>query len=144
MFLRFRGLWLLVLLFPAIEIYGMYKVGSLIGAIPAIALLVFSAVLGVLLLNAQGGGILRRVQLAMAQGQLPAQALLDGLVVGAAAVLLLIPGFVSDLIALLLLLPPVRKRVAGSLLRQPPPSGPRSRPRDSRTIEGEFWREEDR
>ena len=148
MLLRFRGLWWLVLLFPAIEIYGLYKVGSLIGAIPAIGLLVFSAVLGVLVLNAQGGGMTRRVQQAMAQGQLPAQELLEGVVVSAAALLLLIPGFVSDVIALLLLLPPVRKRVARSMLRQPssqqPPPGPQARPGGSRTLEGEFWRDDER
>lgn len=86
----------LIITFPLLEIYVLIKAGNLIGAIPTIALVVFSAVLGTLLLRWQGFITLQRVRAAFARGELPAAELLDGLIVLICGVLLLIPGFLSD------------------------------------------------
>lgn len=134
---------------PLIEIYLLIKVGSWLGALPTIALLVFAAVLGTLLLRQQGFTTLRRLQAAQARGQIPALELLEGVVLTVSAILLLIPGFFSDLLGYLGLFPPLRRWLVRAILDRyfpnqqwppqagsPPGSGPV-------TLEGEFRREDE-
>lgn len=145
------ALVLLILFFtvPLFEIWLLIKVGGWIGAIPTIGLVVFTAVLGALLLRSQGFGILHRARRMMAHGELPAMELLEGVVLAVSGVLLLAPGFFTDTLGFLLLIPPLRRRAVLWLLarsqivdRPPPPGGERNQ--GPRTIEGEFWREKDR
>ncbi len=143
--------WLLLILFfavPLIEIWLLIEVGGWIGAIPTIALVVFTAVLGALMLRWQGFGILNRARRMMAQGEPPALELLEGVVLLFCGALLLTPGFFTDAIGFLLMIPPLRRRlvlwlVARSLVVNRPPPGDERR-QGPRTIEGEFWREKDR
>lgn len=139
----------LLLAFPIVEIYVLIKVGALIGAIPTIALLVFSVVLGTLLLRWQGFELVRRVRLSLGSGELPAGEVLEGTLVLVSGILFLLPGFVSDVLALLLLVPAVRRRAALWLLARRRSDGTtggqgegavRRRPY---VIEGEFRREKD-
>lgn len=142
---------LLILLFalPLFEIWLLIKVGGWLGAIPTIGLVVFTAVLGVLVLRWQGFGILNRVRTMMARGELPALEMLEGMMLVFSGVLLLAPGFFTDTIGLLLLIPPLRRRMvfwllARSVVVRPTPPGPGDDRQGPRTIEGEFWREKDR
>jgi UPF0716 protein FxsA len=136
---------ILIVVFPLLEIYVLIKVAGLIGAIPTIALLVFSAVLGTLLLRWQGLVTLRRVRAALSRGESPAGDLLDGLMVLISGVLLLIPGLISDIAGLLCLLPPLRRSLARRVFKPRPPASDDSastNPRPGpRVIEGEFWKE---
>ena len=61
-------LFLLFLLVPLVEIYFLIKVGNIIGAVPTIALVVFTALLGAMLLRFQGLVTLTRSRQVMAQG----------------------------------------------------------------------------
>lgn len=136
---------LLVIAFPLLELYVLIKAGGVLGAIPTIALVVFSAVLGTLLLRWQGWLALQRVRASLARGELPARELLDGLFVLISGVLLLIPGFISDLVGLLCLIPAVRRALASSFLARAPrpddrPPSPRKE-HGPRVIEGEYWKE---
>ena len=70
-------LFLLFLLVPLVEIYFLIKVGNLIGAIPTIALVVFTALLGAMLLRFQGLVTLTRCRQAVARGELPALEMLE-------------------------------------------------------------------
>jgi UPF0716 protein FxsA len=74
----FRILLILFLIVPLLEIYLLIKVGSIIGAIPTVSLVVFTAVLGALLIRLQGFSILNRVRSTLAQGALPAIEMLEG------------------------------------------------------------------
>ena len=108
----------LLLLFiglPMVEIYVLIQVGHEIGALWTIALLIAIAALGSALLRLEGLATLAKVQASMARGELPTAAILDGLVLLVAGVLMVTPGFVTDVFAFLLLLPPVR-RVVGLAL----------------------------
>ncbi len=142
-------LFLLFLAVPMVEIYFLIKVGNMIGAIPTISLVVFTALLGALLLRVQGWMTLQRARLSMAQGQLPATEMLEGVLLVFAGALLLTPGFVTDAIGFLLLVPPVRKAlVRWFISRSSGPFGPPGVPgkppgQGPRTIEGEFHREDD-
>lgn len=114
--------FILLLLFvglPMIEIFVLIQVGQHIGAWSTIALLIAIAAVGSALLRRQGLATLATVQAAMARGELPANALLEGLVLVIAGVLMVTPGFVTDLAGFVCLLPPIRRglaRVLGAAL----------------------------
>jgi len=142
-------LFLLFLLIPLVEIYFLIKVGSIIGAIPTVALVVFTALLGAMLLRFQGMATLQRTRSAMAQGQLPAMEMFEGVLLVFSGALLLTPGFVTDTIGFLFLVPAFRKivirwflsksTISSQTFRDP---SDKSSP-DPHTIEGEYRREDD-
>lgn len=106
-----RILLILSLLVPFFEIYLLIKVGGSLGAIPTISLLVFSAVLGALLLRFQGFSTLQRVRSTLGRGEIPAIEMFEGAVLLIAGVLFLIPGFVTDVLGFLCLIPGLRRRL---------------------------------
>ncbi|MEW6647949.1 MAG: FxsA family protein, partial [Pseudomonadota bacterium] len=112
-----RLLFLLLLLLPVLEIYLMIQVGGVIGAIPTIALVVFTAVLGALLLRHQGLAVLQRVQQLAQQGEAPTAAMLEGVVILLSGAMLLLPGFFTDALGLLGLVPPLRHALVAVILR---------------------------
>lgn len=141
-------LFLLFLLVPMVEIYFLIKVGNVIGAIPTIGLVVFTALLGALLLRFQGWLTLQRTRLTMAQGQLPAMEMLEGVVLLFAGALLLTPGFVTDAVGFVLLLPALRRTLIRSFIKRSGFAvqgfgGPPKERRGSHTIEGEYHRDDD-
>ncbi|MFP5507157.1 MAG: FxsA family protein [Gammaproteobacteria bacterium] len=152
--MRAFPLLLLALFFavPLIEIYLLIKVGGWIGALPTVFMVVFTAVLGVLLLRQQGLATLQRVQATMARGQVPALELLEAMLLTFGGALLLVPGFFTDALGFLCLVPPFRRWLIRSLFdryflaRQwpRPPGGPPGTPPGEGpvTLEGEYKRED--
>lgn len=106
--MRLRFIPLLVLLLPLIEIAGFVIVGSEIGVLWTIALVIASSIAGSVLMRYQGLGVLRRAQAEMEAGRDPGRELANGAMILLAGLLLLIPGFVTDIFGILLFLPPVR------------------------------------
>lgn len=106
----------LFILIPILEIYLFIKVGSAIGALPTILLILTTAVIGVALLRQQGLSTLQQVQRQMQSGELPAVTLIEGMLLFFAGALLLTPGFFTDCIGFLLMIPPLRKMIALWLL----------------------------
>jgi UPF0716 protein FxsA len=104
-------LFILFAVIPVIEIYLLIKVGSLIGALPTVALLLSISLAGAWLVRHQGFEILRRIQSELAQGRLPAAELLDGALVLVGGVLLLTPGFFTDFLGLFFLIPFTRAAI---------------------------------
>lgn len=143
-----RPLFLLLLLLPILEIYLLIKVGGVIGALPTVALVLFTAALGALLMRLQGLTVLSRVQRMAHQGEAPTAPMLEGLVILLSGALLLLPGFFTDALGLLGLLPPLRHALVAALLRRAfpvsrPPRGPQGGGRGPATLEGEYTREDD-
>ena len=135
-------LWLAFLAFPALEIVLLVKIGGAIGAWPTVGLVLLGFLAGGLLLHRQGLSTLARVRAEFAEGKLPVETLLNGLILSIAALALLFPGVVSDALALLLILPPLRgwaiRRVADVARRHfIPPSAP-GRADEASVIEGEY------
>jgi UPF0716 protein FxsA len=108
----------LFLLIPVIEIWLLIKVGGALGVLPTILLLILAGMLGMALLRHQGFATLARFQRSMNEGQVPAQAMLDGVVLLVAGVLFMIPGFFSDILGLLCLFPPTRYLLLKALLKR--------------------------
>lgn len=136
---------------PLLEVYLFIKVGGAIGALPTVGFVVLAAVIGVVLVRAQGLATLRRAQASLRRDELPARELLEAAALLAGGALLLIPGFFTDAIGVLLLLPASRRILLDRLL-------PRmrivavtnvNRPASStethsgRVIEGEYTRKPD-
>lgn len=97
-----------VLVLPIIEIALFIKAGQTIGLFPTLALVIGAALLGGLLLRQQGLAAMSQLRSNVSAGRLPGRAIADAMMIGLAALLLIIPGFLSDVVALALLLPPVR------------------------------------
>ncbi len=114
-------LFLFFAVIPVIEVYLLIKVGSLIGAVPTVALLLAISMVGAWLVRHQGFEIMRRIQSELAQGRLPAAELLDGAMVLVGGVLLLTPGFFTDFLGLFFLIPFTRaliKQLVGLWLQR--------------------------
>jgi UPF0716 protein FxsA len=147
----FRIFLALFILVPLLEIYLLITVGGIIGAVPTVFMVVFTALLGALLLRHQGLYTLGKVQAAVARGELPTAAMLEGVVLIISGALLLTPGFFTDTIGLLGLIPPLRQRlilavlergVIATMQRGPGATRPTDRP-GHRTLDGDYRREDD-
>lgn len=158
-----RFLFLLFVIMPIAEMWVLIKVGGYIGALPTIALVVLTATLGIALLRQQGLSTLWRARQRMDSGELPAQEIIEGLLLAVGGALLLTPGFITDTIGFACLLPGVRRWLVARLARhfvmvqsgrghdhfqesrdefrkgpfEAPPS------RDRHTIEGDFKRHDE-
>lgn len=100
---------LLFLLFPLAELALLIKVGSSLGVLPTILMLIISGMAGILLLRLAGFATAWRARERLARGELPEREMLQGLMMAVAGGLLFLPGFLSDVVALLVLFPPSRK-----------------------------------
>lgn len=104
-----RYLFLLIIVVPAIEIGILLFSGKMIGVLPTVGLIIITGFLGAYLARRQGLETIRKARLDMQYGQLPGDAILDGICVLAGGLFLLTPGFVTDAIGLLLLIPVTRR-----------------------------------
>ena len=133
---------------PLLELYLLIEVGSVIGAIPTIALSLFTAVLGGYMVRAQGFGVLFRIQSQVAGRELPAVELLEGALLLLVGLALLLPGFITDAVGFLLLIPGLRRWLivrwlkARGTLAPPPGSTGGPETRSDRIIEGEYRRDD--
>ncbi len=133
---------------PLIELYFLIEVGSVIGALPTIALSVFTAVLGGLLVRMQGFAILFRAQSQLADREVPAFELLEGALLLLVGFALMLPGFITDAVGFLLLIPPLRRWLILRWLKNRGMLQPGERPaepqhRADRIIEGEYRRDDE-
>jgi UPF0716 protein FxsA len=109
--------FVLLLVMMLVEIGVVVAVGQAIGALVTIALLIAVSVVGVAMLRRQGTRTLAAFADAVRNRRDPQPEMVDGILVGVAAGLVLFPGFVSDVLALLLLFPPTRALARRRLLR---------------------------
>ena len=93
---------------PIVEIAVFIEAGERLGLWPTLAAVVVTAVVGSALLRLQGLSTLRRAQASVEAGELPVEAVFDGVCLLFAGALLLTPGFVTDTVGLALFAPPVR------------------------------------
>ena len=108
----------LIFLFPILEFYLLVRVGTEIGALNVVLWCIASALLGAWVLKDHGLGVLRRMQLELAQGTRPQDSMLSAVLVFLAGALLILPGLITDAIGLALLLPPVRQALAAYMARR--------------------------
>jgi UPF0716 protein FxsA len=109
---------LLFILVPIAEIWVIIQVGSAIGAVATIGLLILDSLLGAWLLRHHGPRTWARFTETIAAGRMPTNEVADGAMVLFGGALMLTPGFLSDILGMLLLLPPTRALLRPALLRR--------------------------
>jgi len=93
---------------PIIEIYLLVSVGKVIGPWPTIGIVIAMGLLGATMIKSQGIRLLSQVQLATARGQMPTNALINGLMVFLGGLMLITPGFITDVLGLAMIFPPTQ------------------------------------
>ena len=101
---------------PILEISLLLKVSGAIGGFKTILFVVFTAILGAYLVKQQGLATLAKFQQQANSGQLPAQAMLEGIALLFAGAVLLTPGFFTDAIGFALLVPLFRQQLISYLV----------------------------
>ena len=102
---------ILILGIPLIEIYLFIKVGSLVGALNTILLILTTAIVGIWYAKYEGFNTLRSGMSQLVKNELPLYELVSGAVLAFAALLLILPGFATDIIGIMLVFPPTRKLI---------------------------------
>lgn len=156
-----RYLFLIFVITPVLEMWLLITVGSHLGALSTIGLVLLTAFIGINLLRAQGFETLWRGRRRFEEGQLPAQEIAEGIILAVCGALLLTPGFVTDMVGFAGLIPPARKKIAQLVLTRMVvtsatsgqqftgqggdffSSGGNSESRGN-TFEGESWEEQDK
>ena len=147
-------LLILFIAVPVVELVLLIEIGQRVGTLATVGLIIGTGIVGASLARQQGISTLARLRNDLEAGQLPAEPIVDGLLILLAAAVLITPGVLTDLVGFLCLVPVYRRRlkrflkrrferavgvtmasvVAGDRLRQPPmkdvtpgrPAGPRS------------------
>jgi len=106
-------MWLFLpfVVLPIIEIALFIQVGGAIGALPAIALVIGSAFLGVAVMRWQSTRAAMDLQRAMQEFRAPGRPMAHGALVMIGGMLLVVPGLFTSMLGLLLLIPPVRSLI---------------------------------
>jgi len=107
----FKFIFALFIIVPLLELYVLIEVGSGIGGLSTIALCLFTAALGGVLIRWQGLRTLLSAQQEMVRGGLPTEHVAHGILIAAAGLLLFLPGLITDTLGFLLLVPFLRQRV---------------------------------
>lgn len=107
-----RYFLLMFILMPIAEMWLLITVGSHIGALATIALVLLTALVGVGLLREQGIATLWRGREKLQEGQLPTTEIAEGIILAVSGALLLTPGFVTDTIGFTGLIPFTRVAIA--------------------------------
>ena len=141
--------FLFFLAIPFLEIYLLLQIGGIVGVMPTVLLVVFTAVLGAWLLRQQGFATWQRLQASMAKGEVPAFEMIEGPILLVGGALLLTPGFFTDAIGFACLIPQTRRKFAQYIIEKGlfkvQPGGPfqQTKPKQENIIEGEFKKEDE-
>lgn len=159
------ALLLIIVAIPLLELAVLIRVGQIVGVAATLAIVIATALLGLLTVKRQGFNMVARARQALASGTPPVMPVAEGALVFLAGFLLILPGLIGDTIGVLLLIPPIRRAIAAWSLgrfvsegtarvrvytrgmrqgRQPDPNerrGPeRPKPKPGPIIEGEYTR----
>lgn len=101
---------------PILEISFLLKVSDAIGGLRTILFVIFTAVIGAYLVKQQGIATLNKFQQESNAGRIPAQQILEGIVLLFAGAVLVTPGFFTDALGFALLVPPLRRTIIAYVL----------------------------
>ena len=102
---RMPWLFILFVLLPALELYVLIHIGTVIGAWNTFLLILATGLLGSWLAKSQGLATWRAMNERFNNGQIPGKELMDGAIILVCAALLLTPGVLTDAIGLAGLVP---------------------------------------
>jgi UPF0716 protein FxsA len=105
-----------VLLYLVVEIVAVVALGSWIGALPTLLVLLAGSVLGLWLARREGMRAARALAEAARNRRVATSETTDGMLVAAGGLLLFVPGLVTDVLGLLLVVAPTRALVRRRLV----------------------------
>ena len=105
-------IFLLFIFIPIIEISIFILIGSEIGILNTIAIILLTALVGIYLVRKQGLSLLFNAQRNMAQGIFPTQEIKGGIFLLVSGLLLITPGFFTDCFGFAMFLKPVQDFVS--------------------------------
>ncbi len=111
-------LLLLFIVLPAVELGLLIELGQRIGTLETLALIVVTGIVGASMARSQGLSLLSRVRKQISAGEMPADSLLDGLMILIASALLVTPGVFTDAFGFLCLIPAFRALLKRELVRR--------------------------
>ena len=111
-------LFLAFTLIPVIELYLLIRIGAAVGAFNTILLVILTGAAGAYLARLQGLQTMYRVRERLQRGEMPAEDMLDALLIFIAGIVLLTPGLLTDIAGLLLLFPASRREAKKWLRRK--------------------------
>lgn len=98
----------LFILYVIVEVAALVAVGSAIGVLWTVLLLIAGSVVGTVLVRSQGKRIMDGLRAASRGERSPGGAVADGVLFAIGSVAMFVPGLVTTVFGLLLLLPPTR------------------------------------
>ena len=101
-------LFLAFTIIPVLEIYLLIKLGTVLGALNTVIIVILTGILGAALARFEGLHTMIRIKEGLNRGEMPAEGMLDALLILIAGIVLLTPGFLTDIAGLLILIPQVR------------------------------------
>ena len=113
-----NSILLLIIIIPAIEIFLFIKIGSQIGAITTVLLILTTAVVWVYYAKYEGLNTLKAGFAQLSRNEAPTYEMLSGAAIAFAALLLIIPGFATDILGFLLIFPITRKFIFGKFAKR--------------------------
>lgn len=105
----------LFVILPAVELYLLITLGTEVGALNTLLIILVTGTVGAALVRQQGFSVFQRIQAESAAGRLPALELIEGLVLLVAGALLVTPGLLTDATGFLALVAPLRRRAAQAI-----------------------------
>ncbi len=137
---------ILILGIPLVEIYLFIKVGSQIGALNTILLILFTAIVGIWYARYEGFNTLRSGMSQLVKNELPLYEIVSGAAIAFAALLLILPGFATDIIGILLIFPVTRKIILSKYSKKNTKDKDKDKDSDKKKnyIEGEYEDIEDK
>lgn len=101
-------LFLCFTLIPVIELYLLIKMGTIIGGVNTILIVILTGFAGAWLARMEGMNTMMKVRRNLDQGIMPAEDLMDALIILIAGLVLITPGLMTDVFGLMLLWPVTR------------------------------------
>ena len=95
-------------LIPIFELYILLEIGRKIGIFSTIAIVIITGIVGAYLVKQQGFYVLFKMKSQMNEGIIPAESLLEGVLILIGGIFLITPGIITDIGGFLLIIPQSR------------------------------------
>jgi len=107
---------LLFVLTPLVELAILIYLGTIIGALYTILIVVATGILGAFMARNQGFATLSRIRSNFERGIIPSNELFHGALILAGGLLLLTPGVITDIVGFAVLVPQTRRLIGRWIL----------------------------
>ena len=135
---------LFLMLLPWLELFTLIQLGIETSALTALAYVIVTIVVGVMVLRWQGMELFNRLRETQQGAVLGPRLLKDDMSVVLAGLLLIVPGMISDIAAVIVLIGPLRRRLARMVFGpEPEIYAPERDNQAHTTIDGDFKRVDD-